>query len=93
MFLSHKISRCPKQVSREKNLFSAQCVNVPNENVKGHKVSHVEQHYHGDFCKMRGTDGGTEEEHTLKGMVEGVSTLDSLSEASTVTDVLSPRPA
>lgn len=43
--------------------------------------------------KREGTDGFTEEKHILKGAVEGVTTLDSLSHTSAVTDVLSPCPA
>lgn len=42
--------------------------------------------------KREGTDGFTEEKHPQRA-AEGVTTLDSLSHASAVTDVLSPCPA
>lgn len=47
----------------------------------------------GTFVERKCTDGATEEKHALKGVTKGVTTLDSLSHASTVTDVLSPCPA
>lgn len=44
------------------------------------------------FTESNGTDGATEEKHALKEMMEGVTTLASLSHAATATDVLSPCP-
>lgn len=43
------------------------------------------------FLTLKGedTDGGTEENPTLKDLIEGVTTLDPLGHASTATDVLS----
>lgn len=98
MFLDYIISHFPKQISNEIVLG----INGPPLHVwiiswvkmwRGTTLPMWSNNTAGIFRKKNSTDGGTEEKHTLKGAEEGVTTLDSLSHASTLTDVLSPRPA